>query len=130
MTVRHFVRFNLASVAGVLVQLATLWVLTARAGMHYQAATLIAVGTAIVHNFVWHWRWTWADRALTGSAITRAFTRFLLANGAVSLVVNLIAMPLLVSVGGLPLVPANLLAITSAGLLNFHLADSVSFRSP
>jgi putative flippase GtrA len=129
-TVRHFVRFNLASFAGVLVQLATLWLLTSRAGMHYQVATLLAVGTAVAHNFIWHWRWTWADRALTGSAITRAFTRFVLTNGAVSIVVNLIAMPLLVSAGGMPPVPANLLAITSAGLLNFHLADSVSFRSP
>ena len=130
MTVRHFVRFNLASLAGILVQLAALWLLTSRAGMHYQVATLLAVGMTIAHNFVWHWRWTWADRALSGLAVPRAFARFVVTNGAVSLLVNLIAMPLLVTGVGLPPVPANLLAITAAGLLNFHLADSISFRSP
>jgi putative flippase GtrA len=128
MTIRHFVRFNVASFAGILVQLATLWLLTSRAGIHYQAATLLAVAAAILHNFVWHWRWTWADRALTPRAAADAFGRFALTNGAVSLVVNLMAMPLLVTVAGLPPVPANLLAIASAGLANFYLADRVAFR--
>ena len=128
MTIRHFIRFNVASFAGILVQLAMLWLLTSRAGIHYQAATLLAVAAAILHNFVWHWRWTWADRALTPRAAADAFGRFALTNGAVSLVVNLMAMPLLVTVAGLPPVPANLLAIASAGLANFYLADAVAFR--
>ena len=128
MTIRHFIRFNVASFAGILVQLATLWLLTSRAGIHFQAATLLAVAAAILHNFVWHWRWTWADRALTPRAAAHAFGRFALTNGAVSLVVNLMAMPLLVTVAGLPPVPANLLAIASAGLANFYLADAVAFR--
>ena len=128
MTIRHFVRFNVASLAGVLVQLATLWLLTSRAGIHYQAATLLAVAAAVLHNFVWHWRWTWADRALTPRAAARAFGRFALTNGAVSLGVNLMAMPLLVAGADLPPVPANLLAIASAGLANFYLADTVAFR--
>jgi putative flippase GtrA len=128
MTVRHFIRFNAASFAGILVQLATLWLLTSRAGIHYQAATLLAVAAAILHNFVWHWRWTWAVRALTPRAAVHAFGRFAVTNGAVSLVVNLMAMPLLVTGTGLPPVPANLLAIASAGLANFYLADTVAFR--
>ena len=128
MTIRHFVRFNVASFAGILLQLAMLWLLTSRAGLHYQAATLLAVGAAIVHNFVWHWRWTWADRALTRRDAAHAFGRFALTNGAVSLGVNLMAMPVLVAGAGLPPVQANLLAITGAGLANFYLADTVAFR--
>ena len=128
MTIRHFIRFNVASFAGILVQLATLWLLTSRAGIHYQAATLVAVAAAILHNFLWHWRWTWADRGLTPHAAAHAFGRFALTNGAVSIVVNLMAMPLLVAGAGLPPVPANLLAIASAGLVNFYLADTVAFR--
>jgi putative flippase GtrA len=128
MTFRHFVRFNVASFAGILVQLAVLWLLTSGAGIHYQAATLLAVAAAILHNFVWHLRWTWADRVLTPRAAVHAFGRFALTNGAVSLVVNLMAMPLLVTVAGLPPVAANLLAIASAGLVNFYLADTVAFR--
>jgi len=128
MTIRHFVRFNIASCAGILVQLATLWLLTTGAGIHYQAATLLAVGAAILHNFVWHWRWTWAERALTPRGAVRAFGRFALTNGALSLVVNLMAMPLLITGAGLPPVQANLLAIASAGLANFYLADTIGFR--
>ena len=128
MTIRHFIRFNVASFAGILVQLATLWLLTSRAGIHYQAATLLAVAAAILHNFVWHWRWTWADRALTRRGAAHAFGLFALTNGAVSLGVNLMAMPLLVAGAGLPPVQANLLAITGAGLANFYLADTVAFR--
>jgi putative flippase GtrA len=128
MTIRHFIRFNVASFAGILLQLATLWLLTSRAGVHYQAATLLAVTAAILHNFVWHWRWTWADRALAPRAAARAFGRFALTNGAVSLGINLMAMPLLITGAGLPPVPANLLAIAGAGLANFYLADTVAFR--
>jgi putative flippase GtrA len=127
-TIRHFVRFNVAGFAGILLQLAMLWLLTSREGLHYQAATLLAVGVAIVHNFVWHWRWTWADRALTHRAAAHAFGRFALTNGAVSLVVNMMAMPLLITGAGLPPVPANLLAIAGAGLANFYLASTVAFR--
>ena len=57
-----------------------------------------------------------------------AFGRFALTNGAVSLGVNLMAMPLLVTGAGLPPVPANLLAIAGAGLANFYFADTVAFR--
>lgn len=128
MTIRHFVRFNIASLAGILVQLAALWLLTSRIGIHYQAATAIAVAAAVVHNFLWHWRWTWADRALTPRAAVHAFARFTVTNGAVSLVVNLLAMPLLVGSAGLSPVPANLMAIAAAGLVNFCLADAVAFR--
>ena len=112
-----------------LVQLVTLWLLTARCGVPYQAATLLAVSAAVVHNFVWHWRWTWADRALPPRAAARAFLRFAMTNGALSLLVNLLAMPLLVSVAGLPPVPANVIAIATASLLNFCLADIVAFRT-
>ena len=45
-----------------------------------------------------------------------------------SLGINLMAMPLLVAGPGLPPVPANLLAVASAGLANFYLADAVAFR--
>src|SRR5262249_31589394 len=110
---------------GIAVQIAVLWLLT-RAGVPYLAATALAVASAVVHNFVWHQRWTWADRR-RDEAPLRTFASFALANGAVSLVTNLVAMAALVGALGLAPVAANLVAIAAAGLVNFWLGDRVVF---
>ncbi len=36
--------------------------LTLLLGPHYLVATALAVEMAVLHNFFWHRRWTWADR--------------------------------------------------------------------
>ena len=124
---RRFVRFNAVGAAGIGVQLAALWLLTGVMHVHYLAATSLAVGTAIVHNFLWHRRWTWAERAESRGAIAQ-FLRFAAANGVVSLAGNLVVMTALVSGTHLTLVVANGIAIGACGLLNFWLGDSVVFR--
>ncbi len=128
MSRRHFCRFSLASLAGVGVQLALLATLVHGLRMPYLAATAVAVVATIVHNFLWHWRWTWADRHLSPGESAGAFGRFALSNGSVSLAGNLVAMPLLVGRAGLPPVAANVAAIAICGLLNFWLADRIAFR--
>src|SRR4029077_1429569 len=50
----RFFRFNAVGALGVAVQLASLWLLTGVAAVHYLIATPLAVSLAIVHNFVWH----------------------------------------------------------------------------
>ena len=60
---RTFARFNVVGGLGIAVQLATLAVLVEGLGVEYLPATFAAVGAAITHNFVWHQRWTWRDRA-------------------------------------------------------------------
>jgi putative flippase GtrA len=124
----RFVRFNAVGGVGIGVQLAALWVLTHVSGVQYLLATALAVGAAIVHNFLWHRRWTWADRADPGRGVAGSFARYALTNGLVSLAGNLVLMASFVS--GLHLVPvvANMLAIGCCGLLNFWLADRIVFR--
>jgi putative flippase GtrA len=93
--------------------------------MHYLAATALAVEASVLNNFVWHRRWTWADRPKSRAAIT--LLRFNATNGAMSLIGNLAVMFVLVS--GLKLNPhaANLITIASCSLINFALADRVVF---
>ena len=119
----RFLRFNAVSALGIGVQLAALWLLTG-AGVNVLAATTLAVAAAVVHNFVWHRRWTWADR---NAGLVRTFLSFAAANGAVSLATNLVVMASPVSVVGLAPLLANLVAIGSAGLINFWLGDRVVF---
>ncbi len=123
----RFVRFNIVGAFGIGVQLAALWILADVAHVNYVFATPAAVGLAVAHNFVWHWWWTWRDRAEAGG-VTGAFVRFALTNGALSLAGNLGVMAVLVSGAHLGPVVANAIAIGVCGLLNFWLGDEVVFR--
>jgi putative flippase GtrA len=123
----RFVRFNTVGAAGVGVQLVAVWLLADVAHVHYLLATPAAVGLAVVHNFIWHRRWTWYDRDKAGG-IFAAFVRFAVANGALSLAGNLGVMATLVSGAHAQPVVANGVAISVCGLLNFWLGDAVVFR--
>jgi putative flippase GtrA len=121
----RFFRFNAVGALGVAVQLASLWLLTGVAAVHYLIATPLAVSLAVVHNFVWHRLWTWKDRDVH---VTRACARFVLTNGLLSLVSNLGVTAALVSGTHAHPVVANVAAIATSGLLNFWLGDVVVFR--
>lgn len=124
----RFLRFNAASALGIGVQLGALWVLMHWLDVGYLAATILAVLAAVAHNFVWHWRWTWADRAIPLRGVPAALARFVAANGAVSIVGNVLVMAILVRVAGVPAVAANLIAIALCGLINYWLGDTIVFR--
>jgi putative flippase GtrA len=121
----RFLRFNAVGALGVAVQLLALWLLTGVAAVHYLIATPVAVSLAVVHNFVWHRRWTWKDRDVH---LTRACARFVLTNGVLSIVSNLGITAALVSGVHAHPVAANIVAIVTSGLLNFWLGDVVVFR--
>ncbi len=132
---KSWMRFNAVGAAGILVQLGALSALV-RLGLGVLPATALAVEAAILHNLLWHGRCTWADRpgvpaanperALRVSAL-KMLLRFHLANGAVSLIGNVVFMGLLTGVGGLAPVAANLLSIAACSLINFVLADRLVF---
>ena|SRR6187399_3127594 len=125
---QRFFRFNLVGVIGFVLQLGVLAILV-RAGMHYLAATAVAVEIAILHNFLWHDRWTWRDRPASGSARLGRLGRFHLLNGLVSLVGNLALMRLLVGTFGVPTLPANLLAVLVCAAVNYATSDRLVFST-
>ncbi len=114
----RWLKFSAVGVIGIGVQLAALAILV-RWGVHYLAATAIAVEAVLLHNYVWHKYWTWAGRERRSGRLLR----FHLANGLVSIASNLIWMRALTGWLEVPPVPANLVAITATALLNFALAD-------
>jgi putative flippase GtrA len=122
----RFVAFNAVGALGAGVQLACVAALTVFAHVHYAIATPVAVGVAVVHNFFWHRHWTWRDRR---AAVQPALVRFVVINGAVSLIGNMAVMTTLVSGAHVPAVPANVVSIAVCGLVNYVLGDAVVFRS-
>lgn len=121
----HFLKFNVVGLVGILVQLAALAFVVGVARLHYLLATVVAVETAVLHNFVWHRRWTWSDRRQENWV--SLLVRFNLTNGAVSILGNLLFMWLLVGVAGMNPFAANLVTIALCSLLNFILCDQLVF---
>jgi dolichol-phosphate mannosyltransferase len=117
-------RFNVVGLLGIPVHTLTLALLV-WAGLHYLAATIVAVDVAVLHNFVWHRKWTWADRAQRRAGA--ALMRFNLTTGVTSIAGNLVLMWLLVDGVGLNVYFANLAAIACCSLVNFILSDRVVF---
>ena len=122
---RRAARFAWVGAGGFVVQALTLHALAA-AGLPYPVATALAVEAAILHNFLWHERWTWADRRAGPGRLARLL-RF---NGSAALISiggNVALMALFVGSLGLPLLPANLLAVLTLSALNFLSADRLVF---
>src|SRR5260370_11851144 len=104
-TLVRWCKFNLVGGMGILVQSAALFLLKSVLHFNYLAATAIAVEAAVVHNFVWHEQFTWADRTKSDRVqpswphwLTRLL-RFNLSNGAVSILGNLALMKVIVGQG-------------------------------
>ena len=121
----RWIKFSAVGATGIAVQLLTLALLLKFSGLHYLAATALAVEASVLHNFIWHRRWTWADRH--GSSNRAMLLKFNLTNGALSLAGNLFLMWLLVSGGGLDARLANLITISLCALANFFLSERVVF---
>jgi putative flippase GtrA len=123
----RLLKFNTVGAMGAAVQLAVLAVLVHVARMHYLWATALAVEAAILHNFVWHRRWTWSDRrGMTGNPIA-TLARFNFSSGLVSISGNLLSAYLLTGLLGIHPVISGLVAITLGSLANLFLFDRVVF---
>ena len=128
-TLLRWIKFNAVGGIGIGVQLEALAVFRSWMTLDYLLATGLAVEIAVIHNFLWHERFTWADRpAARWKHSLFRLAKFNLSNGAVSLVGNLGLMWVLV--GGLKVhyVVANCFAIAVCSVVNFWLGDRFVFE--
>ena len=58
----RWLKFNAVGGMGILVQLGALALLKSGLHLDYLPATALAVEVTVLHNFLWHERFTWADR--------------------------------------------------------------------
>jgi len=130
---KQFMRFNVVGAIGIVVQLATLTLLTRGFGLDYLWATGSAASITVLHNFAWHERFTFCDRmhhraARSASAILARFVKFNLLTGSVSIGGNVFLMHWFRGHARLPLVAANLLVIAICGVFNYVANDQFVFR--
>lgn len=125
----RWVKFNLVGGVGIVVQLGALAFLRSILHLDYLLATALAVEAAVIHNFLWHGRFTWRDRpAACGLQSLARFAKFNATNGAVSVGGNLLIMRALVGEWRVNYLIANLMAVTVCSLANFLLSDRFVFE--
>jgi putative flippase GtrA len=127
----HWIKFNVVGVVGFVLQAGALFLLThATHRISYLTATVLAVELAVLNNFVWHQHWTWRDRpSATIGETLRRLAKFNITTGLVSIIGNLVFMSLLVGRLGVAIVLANLISVLMCSLVNFILADRITFIS-
>jgi len=120
----RWLKFNAVGGLGIVIQLGVLAFLTEAFRVPYLIATAVAVETAILHNFIWHERFTWADRK-SRDRLGRLL-RFNATTGVFSILGNMFVTKLLVN-AGLGHISANIGAIALCSIINFLLNDRVVF---
>jgi len=127
----RWLKFNLVGAMGIGIQLGCLAVLSGVLHLHYLAATALAVEAAVLHNFVWHQRFTWKDRQdESRRGVPLRLLRFHLGNGLISIFGNMTIMAALV--GGLGirhLIAANAISIAVCSAANFAASEWFVFRT-
>jgi putative flippase GtrA len=131
-TLTRWLKFNFVGGIGIGVQFATLFLLKSVLHFNYLLATALAVEAAVVHNFIWHERFTWADRmqASSSSPVRNSLARwwrFNLTTGSVSILGNLALMKLLVGFGHVNYLVANAVAVLLCSLANFLVSEEWVF---
>lgn len=128
----RWLKFNLVGGMGIAVQFAALFLLKSILHFNYLTATAIAVEAAVLHNFVWHEQFTWADRTSSDQAASwrrslPRLVRFNLTNGAVSILGNLALMKVMVGLAHMNYLLANAIAIALCSLANFLVSETWVF---
>lgn len=125
-TATRWFKFNLVGGIGIAVQLLMLALLKTCLHLDYLIATALAVEVTVIHNFLWHERFTWADRSGAGF---RRFLKFNLTTGLFSIAGTLLLMKLLVGLGHLNYLLANGITITACSVVNFLVSDGFVFAA-
>jgi putative flippase GtrA len=129
-TALRWLKFNAVGGLGIVVQLAVL--LGLKSGFHlgYLLATGLAVEAAVVHNFLWHERYTWADRVQPSwrKSLPRLL-RFNFTTGGVSILGNLTLMKVMVGLAHMNYLVANGTAIALCSLVNFLVSEEWVFEA-
>lgn len=120
----RFGRFGMVGILGAVLQVILVGRLIEWFHLPVFAATPIAVETVLLHNFLWHERFTWRDRKFAGlrqRAIRLA--RFHFGNGLVSIAGNTVMTYFLVQQLKAPALPSAVAAIAVCAPVNFWVAD-------
>lgn len=123
----RWLKFNAVGGIGIGVQLILLAGLKSGLHLDYLIATALAVEAAVIHNYLWHERFTWADRKVEAGFVR--FIKFNFTTGTFSIVGNVVLMKLLVGEMTLHYLAANGITIAACSIVNFAVSNKFVFRA-
>ena len=127
----RWIKFNFVGAIGFGVQMAAFALLYGVLHLNKLWATGLAVETAVLHNFVWHEKFTWRHLPRGGAGdVAARLARFHLGNGLISIVGNVLLVKLFADVLGVNPYAGNVLAIAICAAANFAAAEWYVFRRP
>lgn len=127
--IRRWIKFNFVGAMGICVQLVAVYLLGSILALNSFCATALAAELAVLHNFLWHQRFTWRDRRdATRRVVYRRLLVFNATTGAMSIGSNLLVVSLLMREFHAPLLLANLCAVGACSVANFVTSNVVIFR--
>ena len=121
-------KFLCVGALGVVVNCVVLWCLVHLAGWHYLAAALVSIQVSILHNFLWHDRWTFKNHPGRGTWFGR-LGRYEVGTCA-GMAINWLALAVLVSWWHWPIMPANVLGIGAGTVVNFVFSKLWAWHRP
>ena len=125
----RWLKFNAVGALGIVVQMGAFALLFSAFRLNYMVATALAVETAVLHNFVWHERYTWKHLPRGAPRdVARRLLRFHAGNGAISILGNIALMRFFVGSLHLNHYLSSGIAIGLCSLLNFAASEWFVFR--
>ena len=128
LTWRRWFTFSSVGLIGLGVQILCLWLLAGVLHLDAVVAAVAATELTVLHNFVWHLRWTWADRPSSSIETFRRLLRFNVSNGGISIIGGAALMALLVRGLSVHYLVANLISVAACSLANLIVSDIWAFR--
>lgn len=123
------IKFYTIGAIGMVVQLVVIALLHHIFNMHYLLATFFGVEAAVVQNFIWHEKWTWAHRpSVTRKETLVRLLKFNLTTGIFSVAGNLILMRILVGALHVQVMIANIITIAACAIVNFAITHFFVFK--
>jgi len=127
----RWLKFNFVGGLGIGVQFGCFALLASGLRVNYLTATPLAVEAALLHNFIWHERYTWKERTQDASRprdVALRLLRFHAGNGLVSILGNLGLMRVFVGTLHWNAYIGTGLSIAICSLLNFAASEWFVFR--
>ena len=129
----HFIRlikFGIVGGSGFIVNMVFLWLFTEIFGIYYIISSVLAIGLAMINNFIWNDVWTWRGRGQPG--VKPFFVRllkFCLVASLAGYVGNLGILWILTHFFYLHYLISNVFGIAVGTLINYFLNNYWTFKS-
>lgn len=119
-------KFSVVGGSGVVVNMGLLYTLTIYFNIDYKIASIFAIETSIITNFLLNNYWTW--QAPRGKAFSVRIVQYHISVGIAAILANWVLLVFLTEVVGMYYMISNLCGIAVGTALNFIINDLWTFR--